>query len=354
MEGLRQGVYPGAVLLVGKGDEIVFFQAVGHRALIPRERPMEDETIFDLASLTKPLATALAILKMVDQGIIALDEPLHDLLPLPVPEGKQGITPRLLLSHSGGFKDWEPFYLDLVHVEAEKRKVQLRHRLLHMPLAYKPGQKTVYSDLGFMLLEWVIEERSGSSLPQFMARHIFGALSLRRTLFVDEGGSMSLGSDQFAATEDCPWRKRVVAGFVHDENAYALGGYSGHAGLFGSAREVYSVAHLLLSHFRGERDDFFRPETVREFLRRHEPAAGGTWALGWDTPSSKGSSSGVYFSPDSVGHLGFTGTSVWVDLAKGVIVVLLTNRIHPSRKNQKIREFRPKMHNLVMEALGEG
>jgi CubicO group peptidase (beta-lactamase class C family) len=139
---------------------------------------------------------------------------------------------------------------------------------------------------------------------------------------------------------------------VHDENAYSLGGYSGHAGLFGTASEVYKLANLLRGHWRGERTDYLRPETVRAFFTRQDIVEGSSWALGWDTPSSANSSSGSYFSETSVGHLGFTGTSLWMDLEKDVIVVFLSNRIHPTRENKKIRAFRPVLHDRVMETFG--
>ena len=153
-------------------------------------------------------------------------------------------------------------------------------------------------------------------------------------------------------TEDCPWRERVIRGEVHDENAFALGGYSGHAGLFGTVDDVYHIVNMLRGHYRGGRRDFFRPETVRDFFRRQDLVPGCTWALGWDTPSEESSSAGNYFSRNSVGHLGFTGTSVWMDLDKDVIVILLTNRIHPTRNNERIKAFRPKLHDTVMEELG--
>jgi CubicO group peptidase (beta-lactamase class C family) len=158
--------------------------------------------------------------------------------------------------------------------------------------------------------------------------------------------------EEFAATEDCPWRKRVLQGEVHDDNAWSLGGYSGHAGLFGTAEEVYGIANMLRQHSLGKRKDFFKPETVREFFRRQDVVPGSDWALGWDTRALEGSSAGKYFSRDSVGHTGFTGTSLWMDFEKDVIAILLTNRVHPKRDNDKIKQFRPVFHEAVMGALG--
>ena len=171
------------------------------------------------------------------------------------------------------------------------------------------------------------------------------------TFFIEGNHQRRVPEHSFASTEDCPWRNKVIQGEVHDENAHALGGYSGHAGLFGTVDEVYGIVNLLRGHYLGERQDYLRPETVRDFFARQDRVKGSTWALGWDTPSPEGSSSGRFFSKNSVGHLGFTGTSVWMDLERDAIVILLTNRIHPTRANMRIREFRPKLHDLIMEEL---
>ncbi|MBW2066874.1 MAG: serine hydrolase, partial [Deltaproteobacteria bacterium] len=189
-------------------------------------------------------------------------------------------------------------------------------------------------------------------MGRFIEENIYLPLRLQHTFLASEEHLKSIEKDNFAATEKCPWRKRVIQGEVHDENAYALGGYSGHAGLFSTAEEVYRIAAMLRDHYLGRREDYFSSETVEEFFRRQEMVAGCTWALGWDTPSLEGSSSGRYFSEKSVGHLGYTGTSLWMDLEKDAIVILLTNRVHPARDNEKIREFRPVLHDRVMEVLG--
>ena len=350
-KGVAEGVYPGAVLLVAFEGEILL-KHVGSRTLIPEVLPMERDTIFDLASLTKPLATTLALMKLFDSGEIQLDQSLEDLLSKALPQDKKNITPRLLLSHSAGFADWKPFYLELDHIRREERTGRLRDELLNIPLVYPPGKGTLYSDLGFMVLEWVVEEIAGMKLPRFLHKHFYDPLGLEKTFFYEHVVPLRFGEDQFAVTEDCPWREKVLKGIVHDENAYALGGYSGHAGLFGNAREVYTLVNLLIEHYRGEREDYLRPKTVRAFFTRQDLVAGSTWALGWDTPSSENSNSGGHFSKTSVGHLGFTGTSVWIDLERDVIVIFLTNRVHPTRKDEKIRAFRPVLHDMVMEELG--
>jgi CubicO group peptidase (beta-lactamase class C family) len=350
-KGVDEGVFPGAVLLVAHKDEIVFFEKAGNRALVPNLLPMKKDTPFDLASLTKPLATTLSMMKLFDRGAVHPDQTLGDLLHISIPRDKAGITLRYLLSHSAGFQDWMPFYLELVSEKPQERKSLLRDRLLKMPLEYTPGKQVIYSDLGFMMLEWVIEKAAGGSLPQYYHEQFLMPLSLEKALFFGKTDTKRKRVE-FAATEDCPWRKRILQGEVHDENASVLGGYSGHAGLFGTAQGVYGIAKFLKEHFHGLRDDYLQPKTVKTFFEKQSLVSGNTWALGWDTPSPTGSSAGRYFPPDAVGHLGFTGTSLWMDLHHDVLVVFLTNRIHPSRQNTSIRAFRPQLHNLVMEQLG--
>ena len=351
-QGVSEGVYPGAVLLLAEKSQIVFSHEVGCLSFISGSLPMRKDTIFDLASLTKPLTTALCLMKLVDQDVVRLDQPISEQIAFFPLNDKKDITPRQLLSHSAGFDDWRPFYLELVDYPMEDRKRVLRECLVETPLIYEPGKGCIYSDLGFMFLEWLIEEATGNSMRCFVEDHFYRPLSLARTFLAQKTLMKPFEKRMFAPTEDCPWRKRVIQGEVHDENAFALGGHSGHAGLFGVVDEVYGIVSLLREHYRGERDDYLKPETVREFFRRQGRVEGSTWALGWDTPSPQDSSSGSYFSSNSVGHLGFTGTSIWLDLDRDILVVFLTNRIHPTRNNEKIKAFRPKLHDIVMKELG--
>ncbi len=352
-EGVTTGVYPGAVLLIGSQGETVFFRAVGNAVLKPQPVPMKRETIFDLASLTKPLATTVAMMKLVDQGDIDLDEPIRGLLPGVGGKDKQGMTPRLLLSHASGLRDWEAFYCRLNEVPREQRKQRVREWIVDSPLVFSPGSRALYSDLGFMLLEWIIEQKTGRDLDQFLREELYGPLGLG-LFFCDLSSPVHLDKTAFAATEFCPWRKRILLGEVHDENACAVGGYAGHAGLFGTAADVGNIGGFLLRCYNGSQGEMLRPDTVQTFFSRQRNPEDTTWALGWDTPSRSGSSAGSFFSEKSVGHLGFTGTSLWMDLEKQVMVILLTNRIHPSRENEKIKVFRPRLHDLVMEMLGFG
>ena len=378
--GIADRVFPGAVALVAQGGKIVFFEHVGYRLLVPERASMTRDTIFDLASLTKVFATVPTIMKLVDQGRIALEDPLSKLINSANLGDKKALTTRLLLTHSAGLIDWKPFFEKLRDHPLKERKNLLRKWIIEEPFAYEPGKGSLYSDLGFMLLEWVIEEKTGENLPEFVQKNFYGPLGLKRTLFrgtSEEGNPprppftkegkdalpqplppgegrfvQGVAKEEFAATEECPWRKRVLQGEVHDDNAWTLGGYSGHAGLFSSAEEIYGMANMLREHYLGIRKDFFKPETVRGFFRRQDIVKGSDWALGWDTRALEGSSAGKYFSRDSVGHTGFTGTSIWMDLEKDVIAILLSNRVHPKRDNDKIKQFRPVFHDAVMEELG--
>jgi len=351
-KGLKEQVYPGAVLLAARGKDIVFFHNVGSRALIPKPLPMERETIFDLASLTKPLATTLAVMKLVDDALLDLDAPISSLIhPFPWKD-KADITPRLLLNHCAGFADWKPFYRKLIKLPLEERKPAVRRLIMEGPLSSEPKSVSLYSDLGFMLLEWIIEIASGQDFSSFLDAALYRPLGLQ-TVYLDtiDRGPAYAG-DSYAATEDCPWRKEILQGHVHDENAHALGGHSGHAGLFGTALDIFALTTTLIKIYHGDSAGPLKTETVRTFFSRQEIAPDSSWALGWDTPSGQNSSSGNYFSTSSVGHTGFTGTSVWIDLRKNITVLFLTNRVHPSRSNEKIKDFRPKLHNLIMRELG--
>jgi CubicO group peptidase (beta-lactamase class C family) len=357
-QGVEDGVFPGAVILVAKEGKVVYLRAHGHRAMIPEKSPMTKNTIFDLASLTKPLATTLVVMKMVEKGEIELDQKISGILPNASLGNKGDLTPRLLLSHSAGLADWKPFYERLRDYPMRDRKKMVRQWIIEEAFAYKPGTGNLYSDLGFMLIEWIVEERTGENLVDIVRELFYQPLGLKRTLFItaQEDPSRSSvaegGEEDFAATEECPIRKRVLRGEVHDDNAWALGGYSGHAGLFSTCEEIYTIVNMLREHYLGTRFDFFKPETIREFWRRQDLVEGSDWALGWDTRALKGSSAGKYFSRNSVGHTGYTGTSIWMDLKKDVLAVFLSNRVHPTRNNEKIKLFRPMIHDAIMEELG--
>lgn len=343
---IKENVFPGAVLLVFKKDAIAFFKAYGYANLFP-ESKMTLDTVFDLASLTKPLATTLAVMKLVELGRLDIEQKLESILPQFQETEKGQIRVTNLLRHNSGLPDYRPYYIELIKKKYDLRKNELKMLLAKEPLLYPIGQTVLYSDLGFMILRCVVEHLSETRLDHFVSEQIYAPLGLEDLFF--PGRNQEVTNKRFAATEYCPWRKRIIQGVVHDENAYALGGVEGHAGLFGTAKDLYSLLSRLLAAFHGRfLSDPFKPDLVEMFLKQHSDT---NRSLGFDTPSSIDSSCGKYFSKTSVGHLGFTGTSFWLDLERGMGVILLTNRIHPSRDNIKIRGFRPKLHDAVIQQL---
>lgn len=362
-EAVAQGVFPGAVVLVGQNGEIVFEQAYGFRSLVPEKTPLQPTTIFDLASLTKPLATTSAIMLLMREKKIDLGDRVTRFLPTFGVFGKNLTTFRQLLNHSSGLPAWKPYYEEIIKTEKGGRinfvgsrgaKSYVLEQIHREKPVSAPGDRSLYSDLGFMILGEVVENLTGSPLDRFCQDRIFHPLGLRSTAFVDltllRTRQLQPVVEMIAPTENCPWRKKILCGEVHDDNAYAIGGVAGHAGLFSSARDIHHLLACLNRCFHGK-DSFFPRALVEEFLTKDRSVPDSTYALGWDTPASQKSVSGSYFSKFSVGHLGYTGTSIWWDLEKNCHIILLTNRVHPSRKNEKIKDFRPYIHDLIMKVL---
>ncbi len=364
---------PGAVVLaqMPKDGELMEFEAVRGMAVVQPERlPMTRDTIFDLASLTKPMATTTSVLLLCAEGKLELDAPVAKVLPSFAERDKEEVTLRQLLTHSAGLRPWRGFHETLLKKErktgerligtAEGRDWIL-DRVIRSALVHEPGAAAVYGDLDFIVLGVIVEAVSGQTLDVFCRERIWGPLELRETRFhpqlrVDgDDAPAAIPHDRLrriAATEDCPWRDRILWGEVHDPNASAMGGVAGHAGLFSSADDVMRFARVWLDVWHG-RSDLLPYEAVREFSRRQGGPEGSDWALGWDTPTVGQSSSGTHFSKTSIGHLGFTGTSVWIDLEKEAIVVMLTNRVHLIAKKSRF-ELRPIVHDFIMDAFAAG
>ena len=351
-DGLARGVYTAAVACVGWQGELRWQAAVGRVSRDPAALPTTLDTSFDLASLTKPLATALALMVLTEAGRLAPDASLGELLPVAwLPPDKRSLTLAQLLAHRAGLPAWEPFYREVLQAPPEARVSLLPRLAGAAPLAQPPDTATLYSDLGFMLLQAVVEAVSGLGLDRFCREQIYqplGLLTLGFTPLSQPGGNTL----SYACTEPGLIPGRHVCGEVHDENAWAAGGVAGHAGLFGRGSEVFALVAALYRAFHGEAGLPCSPATVRRFLT---PVAPGARALGFDVPSPAAAqcSAGRYFSPRSVGHLGFTGTSFWLDLELGQMIVLLTNRVHLGRDDKtRIQAFRPRLHEAASRALG--
>jgi len=307
---------------------------------------------YDLASLTKPLSTALIMVTLVGAGKIRLTDHIDKYLP-GVPEDKRLITIFQLLNHSSGLSAHQPFFSELANIPAAERKSALTRLILASELTAQPATCTTYSDLGYLLLGLIIEEVSGLGLAEYFQTKIVEPLGLAAGIFFNPLGSSMKEREGFAPTELCPWRGRVLRGEVSDENCWVLGGVAGHAGLFGNIESVLALNCAILEIWQGRRvHPYLRREELSWFLEAPSQVVDSTWALGFDRPTVGSSSSGKYLSPRSIGHLGFTGTSFWIDPDKSLVVVLLTNRVHPSRENVLIREFRPLFHDRVVELLG--
>jgi CubicO group peptidase (beta-lactamase class C family) len=350
------GVFPGAVLHVRLRGTIVFHEAFGSAALTPAREPARRETIYDLASLTKPLATTTAVVCLVRDSRLSLDDPLQQHVEELKGSAIGEATVYHLLTHSAGLPAWRPLY---ERIAEEDRRApgllgspaaqRLAATLIKQETLDAPfGARSVYSDLGFILLGILVERVGGGSLAACCRRSVFEPMGAPLYFPGQERAGIP-DATLVAPTEDDPWRGRLLRGEVHDENAYALGGAAGHAGLFGTAAAVSVVVGHWLGGYHG-RSRILPSDLVKRFTARQEGIGGSSWALGWDTPSAP-SSSGKRFSPASFGHLGYTGTSIWVDPIKELEVVLLSNRVHPTRRNEAIKQFRPLIHDVIYEEL---
>jgi CubicO group peptidase (beta-lactamase class C family) len=334
---IAERAFPAAVIEVGTAGERLWRQAFGSLTFDAAAGPAGDDTIFDLASLTKVIATTPLVVLQVERGVLALDDPVSGHIASWRGDDRGEVTLRDLLSHCSGLPSWRPFFHEL------KGRAAYEAAIAAEPLEYLPRTRSIYSDLDFMLVGFIVDGR----LP-FAERF---ALMLSQMSIVEEiqFTPPPQWRARTAPTEYDPWRGRLLVGEVHDENAAALGGIAGHAGLFGTAAAVGSYARHLLQVLDG-RSGVFRRATVEEFVTRRPDIPGSSRALGWDTmlPTS---SCGTKMSPRAFGHTGFTGTSLWIDPERNVYVVLLTNRVHPTRENDAIKQVRPAVHDAVMDEL---
>jgi len=334
--------------LAALAGRVVLAYPAGRLSVASDSEPVSLDTAYDLASLTKILSTTILAMIFIEKGWCTLDATLSETWPGLMPEDKKTITFRQLLNHSTGLPAWRPLYDTLEPLPVELRRARAAELILREPLECFPGEKSLYSDLNFILLGFMLEQIGRASLDVLFDSFIAQPLKLRHTGYrpLDKGG-MSARSI-IAPTEVFPEQREALQGEVHDRNARALGGTAGHAGLFGPAMEVWLIMKDLIAAFKNQPGPHLVSNaTVRTFWQRH----GSTRALGFDMPSETGSAAGELFSRASVGHLGFTGTSLWYDPSRDLTVILLTNRVHPSTANEAIREFRPVIHDLAVRAV---
>ncbi|MBI2712656.1 MAG: beta-lactamase family protein [Bdellovibrio sp.] len=352
-EALTQGVSPGFGVGVWKASEphLLWSLAKGNRRSVPSPQVMEGTTLFDLSSLTKVFATAMLTAVLVERGWLSWDTPVAAVLPH---FRHSEIRVSHLLSHTAGFSNCSPFWerlreefnsKTLFEIPVYRRQEAMKALVLAENPVSGPGEKILYSDISFLLLGFLLESVVQTPLDEAVQRFVWNPMGITGASFRRVNCSASVGIDlNAAATEECPWRGAVLQGQVHDDNCWAMGGYGGHAGAFGG---VLDLAQFIRSIFGG----FLSASVVEQMWRPISgtllPSDGNFRTLGWDMPSPQGSSSGSLFSKRSVGHLGFTGTSLWIDPEARLGVILLSNRVHPNRENILIRKFRPKFHDAV-------
>lgn len=321
---LAEAAFPGAVAAVGKDGRLAHLRALGRLSYDAEAPAVQTDTIYDLASLTKVVVTTTMAMILVGRNGLDLATPVAAFLPGFKGGGRERVTLWHLLTHSSGLPAWAPLYQRI-----SGRPAYLKH-IENTPLACEPGSQSVYSDLGFILLGEVLERLAGEALDVFARRAILEPLGMRDTLYSPWPELLT----RIAPTERDPWRGRLLRGEVHDENAFALGGVAPHAGLFGTAPDLACFAQMILDGGVHEGKRLVARETIERFTRR-AGVPGSSRALGWDTPGP-GSSAGALLSSESFGHTGFTGTSLWIDPTRRLFLILLTNRVHPTRANDAV------------------
>lgn len=332
--------FPGAVVLVWKDGKIIFEKPFGHFTYDKTSPEVNINTIYDLASVTKVVATTTAAMICCDRKLFSLDDKVVKYIPEFGVNGKENITIKNLMLHNSGLVAWQKFY------ERNLTTDEVLKEIYGAELEYKTGEKMVYSDLGIITLGKIIEKVTGKSLDVFCKDEIFVPLKMNST-FYNPADSLK----KFCApTElDNYWRNRQLQGEVHDETSAMLNGVAGHAGLFSTANDISKLMAVLMNEGKLNDKQFIQQSTIEYFTKRYSDES--SRAIGWDTKSETGSSAGNYFSANSFGHTGYTGTSIWADPGRNLFVVFLTNRVYPTRENGKLGKMRPELHNTIIKCL---
>jgi serine-type D-Ala-D-Ala carboxypeptidase len=352
-EAINQQAFPAVSVAVTHGGSLVALKALGRvtpEAGAPSfasfakggQGAVDPTTLFDLASLTKVVATTTTAMLLYERGLLDLEAPVSAIVPEFTTDAakdprRREVTLRMLLAHASGLPAHEKFFLKA------RTRAELLQAAFTTPLAVDPATRAAYSDIGFIILGVALERLSDESQDRFCQREIFAPLAMTHTTF---NPPLELRAKIPPTADDQTFRKRIIQGEVQDENASVLGGVAPHAGLFSTAEDLAKFAQAMLN----QGSPILRPETIALFTRRESTPPGTSRALGWDTPSPQ-SQSGKYFSPQSFGHLGYTGTSLWIDPTRQLSITLLTNRTWPDCSNQAIKQIRPKFHDAIIEAL---
>ena len=351
---IENGVFPGAAVAIFKGvaeERRGGIFCYGESSYSDKNRRHVDEhTFYDLASLTKPMATLPALLSLMARGVVGVDDKLPDLLGEKIKSEKKRIRLRDILGHCSGLPSYLPFFAVIEKNEWKKKTVkeEIKKIILNTPLSYAPKSRSLYSDPGFILAGMIVEKQSAMGLGEYLDKKLYSPLGIEKRIFFNKQSNPEPGF--YARGEYCHLRERLLQAEVGDENCFIMGHEAGHAGLFGDITGVSSLLCRFFDLWRGEGVNpfpFGQKDISIFFDRRENHAQNSTWALGVDTPSGEHSSAGGYISGKSVGHLGYSGTSFWLDPDNELVIILLTNRVHPCRSNEKIRWFRPLFHETI-------
>jgi CubicO group peptidase (beta-lactamase class C family) len=351
-QGISDNAFPGAVLAVGYKGKLVALKSFGHFDYSPKSRAVHVNALWDIASCSKVVATTTAVAILVEQVKIDLDAPVIRYIPefasskqTAPAEERDSITVRHLMTHSSGLPSGARLYSGLAD---RGKKDEMLLRVNMVPLISPPGAKMIYSDLSMLLMQQIVESVSGMPLDRFLLQKVFARLHMKSTMY---NPPQSMLGRTPPMEDDHRLRNRVIRGEVHDENSWMMGGVAGHAGLFSTAQDLSVFEQMMLNGGIYGKTRILKTSTVEAFIRRQDLTPGSSRAIGWDTPSEN-SSAGQYLSPRAFGHTGFTGTSIWADPDKQLFIILLTNRVHPSRTNMGIAKVRPAVADAVVKALG--
>lgn len=339
-DAIRDHAFPACSLAVTHQGNLVALRSLGQFTYDPTSVALTDASLFDIASVSKVVATTAMAMILYERGMLDLDVPVTSIVPEfanSEDSRRHDVSIRMLLAHSSGLPAYAKLFMTAHSPDA------LLDAVFTTELTADPGARAEYSDIGFIILGVAVARLADESLERFCRREIFGPLAMVSTTY---NPASALRSNSVPTADDQSFRNRVIQGEVQDENASVLGGIAGHAGLFSTATDIARFAMAMLKGGQ----PILRPETLAVFTKRQALPAGTSRALGWDTPSQP-SQSGKYLSPHAVGHLGYTGTSLWIDPERELSITLLTNRTWPDCKNQSIREVRPRLHDAIVEAL---
>ena len=343
-EEICEGTFPGAVLGIVNEQGLLYKKAMGKAQLEPKSRELSEKTIFGLASLTKVVATTSSVMQLIEKGKINLWDYLKEYFP-EIPEDKDEMTIYHLLTHSSGYQAIVQLWTKDLDYD---QKIDY---ILNLELENEIGEVVNYSDPNFILLGELVRRVSSKSLHEYTRENIFSPLAMDNTAFNPLKNLDGVEKSDFAATEYCSWRERMISGEVHDENAFSLGGVSGHAGLFSTIDDLSVFVRMLINKGKYNNKRIFSEHTVNTMIKNWTIDLEQNRALGWDLRNNFRSSGGVFLTDKAFGHTGFTGTSIWIDPELKVGVILLTNRVHPTRDNVGIISLRPRLHNLIVSNL---